>query len=430
MSNSIERLNYYEREYLRSFDFIAEQNYHMEMRRRLNLALHLWGIVDGLEVLKGVLTPGLPEQVYISPGMAIDAFGREFVLFAPYALSDDDLVANRISGSGNYKIWIVYRREPATPPAPGYRVCDINDQYTRWRESYAIFIPNDPTYTGPDPKAVPGPAVSLSDDPVKVPWPVRLGTVTVGNVDGKLTITNAASEERVYIGARAQRIITPHVTPANPPVDATLSKITPLDAPLSLGIEANVFAEKNLIVGENFEIDKNKITPLPAPIAPATFPSPTGNLKVASDLFLQGNLYAKINDEWLGLGEYLKTFIPEVQIGVKTITPVPNTDPSEGDDTIAVTTTLPKVTRPSLVVALSSVTWISMDNFNTWSSGVDQAAALVLDVSVPGQPSVNGRNYAFPIHWKIGPRLPEGVGQPAMLNVQSLAVSYIAVFYP
>lgn len=83
-----------------------------------------------------------------------------------------------------------------------------------------------------------------------------------------------------------------------------------------------------------------------------------------------------------------------------------------------------------MVVALSSVTWISMQDFNTWSSGVDQAAALVLDVSVPGQPSVNGQNYVFPIHWKIGPRLPEGVGQPAMLNVQSLAVSYIAVFYP
>jgi hypothetical protein len=71
-----------------------------------------------------------------------------------------------------------------------------------------------------------------------------------------------------------------------------------------------------------------------------------------------------------------------------------------------------------------------MNNFNTWSPGVDQTAAVVLDVSVLGQPSVNGQNYAFPVHWKIGPRFPQAGAQPAMLNVQSLAVSYIAVFYP
>src|SRR5204863_3308665 len=82
MANNIERLNYYEREYLRSFDFIAEQNYHMEMRRRLNLALHLWGIVEGLDVKLGEVVAGAPAQYYISPGMAIDAYGREIFLFA------------------------------------------------------------------------------------------------------------------------------------------------------------------------------------------------------------------------------------------------------------------------------------------------------------------------------------------------------------
>ena len=36
MSNQIERLRYYDGEYLRSYDFTDEQAYHIEMRRRLN----------------------------------------------------------------------------------------------------------------------------------------------------------------------------------------------------------------------------------------------------------------------------------------------------------------------------------------------------------------------------------------------------------
>ena len=106
MANNIERLNYYEREYLRSPDFIAEQNYHMEMRRRLNIALHLWGIVEGLDVKLGEVVPGAPAQYYISPGMAIDAYGREIFLFAPYILSEDDVQRNRITLPGRYSLFI------------------------------------------------------------------------------------------------------------------------------------------------------------------------------------------------------------------------------------------------------------------------------------------------------------------------------------
>src|SRR5215470_5683570 len=105
MNDQIERVLYYEREYLRSFDFIAEQNYHLEMRRRLNLALHLWGIVDGLEIKKGPVVQGAPDQFYITAGMAIDAYGREIVLFNPFLLDDDALLDNRISQSGDYGLW-------------------------------------------------------------------------------------------------------------------------------------------------------------------------------------------------------------------------------------------------------------------------------------------------------------------------------------
>ena len=429
MSKYIQRVSYYDREYLRAFDFKAEQNYHMEMRRRLNMALHLWGIVDGLEVLKGVLSPGLPEQFYISPGMAIDAYGREIVLFAPYALSDDDLVVNRVRGSGNYSIWIVYYRAPSTPPAPGYRVCDIKDQCTRWSESYRIFIPNDPTYMGSDPNAIPEPAAYLFDDPIKAPWPVRLGTVTVTNVGGKLTVTSAWSEERIYVGLRAQRIIVPHAAPRTPPVDPILSKNNPLDAPLSLGVQANVFAEKNLIVGDNFEIDKTKIK---LPPAPATFPSPSGNLKVSSDLFLQGQFYANVAGDWFGLKEYVKSFVPDIQVDSKEIdVAVTASDPSNDTITFALTSTLPNVTRATIMVALSGIEWKSKNDLNTWWSTVAGSDSPMLQVSAktPTQ-QVNSKNtFDFGISWSVGPKDKPAVGS-AILHIKKLIVSYIAVFYP
>lgn len=427
MNINIERLLFYEREYLRSFDWTAEQTYHIEMRRRLNLALHLWGIVDGLEILQGVLTPGAPAQFYISPGMAIDAYGREIFLFAPYPFSDDDFLANRITTPATYKVWIAYTREPSRPPAPGYRLCDVPDQYTRWRESYRIIISNDPGPTTP-----PTFTDALSDDPDRDRWQVRLGSIDINNVGGQLAITAAVSEQRTYIGLRAQRIVTPTVTPhpTTPPVDPVLDNITALDAPLSLAVVPDVFAQKNLVIGDNFRVDKTKIKPAPAPVAPAIFPSPTGNLKVASDLFLQGTLYANVAGDWLGLGEYLKSFIPEIKLGTKTIIPAPNADPSVGSDIIIVPTTLPKVTNASMFVALSGVQWVSRTQFNTWTTGIDQNAAIKLNLSVVGPPSVVGKDYSFTVQWEIGPRAPLQGAQPPMLSVQSITATYITLFYP
>lgn len=434
MSNNIERLNYYEREYLRSFDFIAEQNYHLEMRRRLNLALHLWGIVDGLEVLKGVLTPGALEQFYVSPGMAIDAFGREIMLFAPYALSEDDLVANHINGSGNYPLWIVYHRELATPPAPGYRVCDIKDQYTRWHESYRIVLPNDPNFPGPDPGKIPEPVAYLSDDPVKAPSPVRLGTVTVTNVVGKLTITNAWSEERIYVGVRAQRIIVPHVAPRIPPVDPILSKTAPLDTPLSLGVQADVFAEQNLIVGGNFEIDKTKIIPTPVPVAPATFPNPTGNLKVTGDLFLQGNLYAKVqgtvNDEWLGLSEYLQKFIPDVLTGIKPLE-FPATSPAgqfQGVFTFTVSSTkLKEIGKANGIVSLGGIKLNTRTEVDSIFSGTTNLSCRIIDVTAtPHSPLDNGCDVR--VTWLVEPNINDLLTfRGAIIEAY---VSYVVVCFP
>ncbi|MCP3956367.1 MAG: hypothetical protein GY719_00795 [bacterium] len=71
------RLNFFDRQFLRAQDFMDEQDYHLDRRRRHNRALHGTGVAEGLEVVQNT---GDPASVDVQPGWAVDADGREIVL--------------------------------------------------------------------------------------------------------------------------------------------------------------------------------------------------------------------------------------------------------------------------------------------------------------------------------------------------------------
>src|SRR5580658_10822280 len=122
-NTDIERLNYYEGEYLGAVDFQAEQEYHRDMRRRHNLGQHTWGIVTGLQLAQvpnGLNDPngGAAEaDVYLQPGMAVDGFGREIVVLNQYQLTPSMFAA--IAPQGNsvqtLQIWIGYQQALLQP---------------------------------------------------------------------------------------------------------------------------------------------------------------------------------------------------------------------------------------------------------------------------------------------------------------------------
>ena len=78
MTDKIKRMNYYDHQFLRQADFLAEQNYHLSMRRLHNSELHTPGILDGLDVTPVV--GGSATAVVVKSGVAIDSAGREIVL--------------------------------------------------------------------------------------------------------------------------------------------------------------------------------------------------------------------------------------------------------------------------------------------------------------------------------------------------------------
>jgi hypothetical protein len=110
---AIKRLHYFDHQFLVEADFTDEQKYHLEMRRRLNRALHTFGIAEGLVVVKKT-----NKIVTVRPGVAIDHLGREMIVEA-----DQDVDLSAITTAVPAFITITYQEQQTDPStatgAPG-----------------------------------------------------------------------------------------------------------------------------------------------------------------------------------------------------------------------------------------------------------------------------------------------------------------------
>lgn len=229
MAEDIERLNYYQRQYLGATDFKAEQAYHRDMRRRHNLGHHTWGIVAGLELVEKPKEDSSGVDVYVQPGMAIDGFGREIILTEPFKLSGAQF--DSFNTLKHRAVYITYDEEAEDRPAAGYELCDAESQFSRVRESFQIIVEPQTTEhddiivagktVTPPPPASAGdltimpdesvPYQELPDDLAASFWLVRLGSA---NWDGVNQIFLAAApdrllEERDYVGNVTAEVLAP-----------------------------------------------------------------------------------------------------------------------------------------------------------------------------------------------------------------------------
>ncbi len=213
-SEDIKRLNFYERQFLRTQDFQDEQAYHIEMRRRHLIAQHTWGIVVGL----GIIQDTTSKVWSVQPGMAVDGFGREIIVFDPEPL-DTRKIADKLSGVSAetpLKIWLAYQVEKTNRPAAGYEVCDPPDQFTRIRETFRLIYEDaPPTRVLAKP---PQPYEAVTDDPSVARWPIYLGKIIWDPSDpAKPTIKGVDSTGRPYIGLIGAEITPPTAAQSLPP---------------------------------------------------------------------------------------------------------------------------------------------------------------------------------------------------------------------
>src|SRR5712692_3823966 len=137
-TDDIERLHYYQRQYLGALDFEAQQAYHRDMRRRLNLAHHTWGIVTGLELQSAQKTGTNGFDINITPGMAIDGYGREIVMFQPMQL--DPALFRLFRNIDYYTVCLEYTEALTQSPQAGYGQCDQPNQFGRVGENFLVIL--------------------------------------------------------------------------------------------------------------------------------------------------------------------------------------------------------------------------------------------------------------------------------------------------
>ncbi|SHF55981.1 hypothetical protein [Streptoalloteichus hindustanus] len=205
----IKRVSYSDGQYLRLEDFQAEQDYHVRMRRRHNLAGHTWGVVTGLELLAE------RDKLSVQPGFAIDGYGRELVLLSradvPIQPSADEV--------RTYDVWLYYYCYAVDPAPPGYATCPQKDvpwsNYYRWVEEPRVLV--TPAHGPPkpdEPPAVPegdrkfGPVHPSPDEAAK--WPVLLARVMAGGQTTHFFEIDYSC--RRYVGVRAGSVCHPDGT--------------------------------------------------------------------------------------------------------------------------------------------------------------------------------------------------------------------------
>jgi hypothetical protein len=429
MTPAIQRIRYYDGEYLRAFDFAAEQGYHVDMRRRLNMALHLNGVGVGLQLVPSA--PGaVVSQVYINPGMGIDEYGREIYLTAPYTFDDQaDVLASRISSKGYYYVWLKYQRIADTPPSAGYAVCNASGQTTRWRESYKVVLQQTSTPTQP-PSSASTPAVtddiSEEDPDTDTSSGVFLGVVLVDPSSNTGAFSLPGTQPPLtYVGLRAQRIVSPATV--DPASFQILNQQNALVPAASLELDDNVFAKQNLIVGDDFAVT---VTPPPTP-------QPSGNVKITGDLYLNGKLYTNDAGQGQSLQDLIQNSLPDVQVyqpqTISTSTTGANAIAGTVPFPVAVKTNLKTVSKISVLAVLCGFELQDPADLTKWFNNPATATDTGPVAVWADQPTVSNppaASYQIQINWKAGWLASFNPGPTLLLGFKSLTVGLVVVFLP
>jgi len=438
--NPVQRLRYFDGEYLRSYDFTDEQSYHIEMRRLMNRELHLYGIVHGLEIVQDADSVPATNTYFFSikHGLAIDQLGREIVVAAPYSLTNV-LTQPGLAAGNWYEVWICYQESETGLPAAGYVDCNVTNQNTRLQEGFQVQL------------------IPTQGQSVVTPCTgVRLGVVflIVSPSGFGLAIQNPSSLQtynvkRHYVGIRAQSVTAPDQVDASlDPFDIT-AMTTPVPDELLPGYldvhpgvfnHGNVIVKKNLVIGDDFALNgSNQSGPGYSANLPSTIP-PTGNVKITSDLFLKGSFYGfdPVSNQWHSLSGLIQTLVsglvPVTVTGSKQITiSVPQSGNTAGSTitgapiNISIPVDAAHASQtPLFSVAISAIAWVDPDTFTTtWASG--NPFQVSLQCSVPSLP-LSTPSFNLAVTWTIGPAAQNGATW--VLPITALTISYVVVLLP
>jgi hypothetical protein len=189
------RVNYFDRQHLRLLELRDEQAYHIGLRRRHNLSHHSWGIVTGLELLQRE-----DGQIALTPGLAIDGYGRELLYLDHFTLTRAEFDRRATS---RLDVWLEYGLD-RSDDGPGSTECTPEGGKYRAHEIARLVLlpgaalPNPRLPPGVPVEALDPPQLDTPDDPARR-WPVYLGRVVMDVTSAQPTFV-ADTTSRVYVG--------------------------------------------------------------------------------------------------------------------------------------------------------------------------------------------------------------------------------------
>jgi hypothetical protein len=433
MSDSVQRVRYFDGEYLRSFDLQAEQEYHRAMRYRLSEMLHLTGIVSGLFLEEDQDSVVGCELFHITPGMAVDGNGKEIMLFQPLPLTSDLITKKKGLKSGPNNVWLIYGEQAITPPSIGYAACNQQNQNTRWQETYSIDF--TPSIVGTVPTHPDG--------------AILLGLAQIDSGATGLKISSVKNLGRTYVGINAQRAI--HPVFADPAIDPTALNGTdaavnvqrlalpgsvlpdiagvPPQAPDGwFDIQAGIFGRQDLyvtgntVLGEDFDPGTNK----------PTISGTRGNVKISGDLMLRGKLFSANGIQWNSLDDLIAAtvaqVVPDIQIDFKDIPPTataPNVFQAQGSTSFTVTSKLTVAGRAIILPSITRVQFAPGTELSNWYTAL--GSKLDISVKATATPSAGSQNqFDVTLSWIMNPLI---TANATMRPVESVQLTYLLVSF-
>ena len=223
----VDRVRYTEGQFLGAADFQDEQDYHRRALGRHEIGGHTWGIVVGLELVENA-DPADAQFVdpVLSPGLAVDGYGRQIVSFG--TLPIDSALFDAFTTDGHRTVWIEYDETTSRPAGDGFADCR-DGEATRTVETFKIVIdppvtasavivdgvpaapPQAPSGTPEIPADMSVPYQELPVEPPLNRWLVRLGSLHWDGTVGRFRPAAAGrlSQQRTYVGAVAASVLSP-----------------------------------------------------------------------------------------------------------------------------------------------------------------------------------------------------------------------------
>jgi hypothetical protein len=221
VAEPVERMNYFQYQQVGAEDFRIQQAYHRDQRRRHNLGPHLWGVIAGCRIVETEREgdPGFVD-IQVSPGAAVDGFGREIVLLEPARVEPESFAS--FDTERVLELWLHYDEYISRTGSDRLAICVGDGAYSRVIESYRLlvgsFTPEHDLLLVGGSEAKPALAGGGSDGgaPIEpadtsIPhqdfpdsernafWPIRLGSVRWDGTVGKF---RAAASPGVLVQGR------------------------------------------------------------------------------------------------------------------------------------------------------------------------------------------------------------------------------------